>query len=379
MKIMVTANSMVSLTENASDLIRELIRMGHEVICTVHDEIGVNEGKALTGLSYYHIPRKKSRLVPFTNLRRLINYIMAVKVLKPDLYLLYLSMQTTYGAIAARICKIDRTAVFITGLGTPFHKKGWRNRAGRSFLKLICRITLSGTDTVFFTDREELCRMEKWGIPNHVTTVLLPGIGVNLSHYTKKPLPDTDVVYMASQRVTGYEVRQYIEAARLVKSRYSNLKFLMTGEFREEPDILSESEFDEFCEDGTIYYCGVAQDSRAYLEVCTIFVWPSRGGNSGRSILEAEATGRPVITTDMPGSRAMVTEGYNGFMVPAEDTKALADKILLFLENKELKQKMAANSYQLCLERYDASKINQIIIKNLKIHDQTERKYGGNI
>ena len=368
MRIIISASSGISLTNFRGELIKEWVKRGHEVICTsIEPEEEMNYIISTLGAKYYCVPGTRTGTNVFCGLKMIWEYIKAYKHLKPDLCFLYMGKPIAYGGLAAILCGIKRVVVFVTGLEMAFYSAGINNSIIRTVLKKMFKIVHSRSELVFFMNQDDYKNMLKWNLVTKKQSVIVNGSGVDLNHFKKKPMPELDVVCMIARLVWSKGIREYIEAARIVKQQYPGVRFLLVGGLDENQEALTEKELQEVVDSGIIEYCGFAKDVRPYLETCSIFVLPSYHEGNGRSIVEAEATGRPVITTDAPGCRETVVDGYNGFLVPPKDGKALAEKICILLDNEELKMTMAENSYNYCVDKYDVRKVNRVFLEKMNM------------
>jgi glycosyltransferase involved in cell wall biosynthesis len=368
MRIVVSASDGKSLTNFRGSLIKEMQRRGHEVICTsieaperMEDEIHK------LGAKYYCIPGTRTKINVLSNIRMLFSYIKAYRSLKPDLCFLYMSKPVIFGGLAAILCRIRYKYVFVTGLEVVFYSNGIKNILIRCLLIVLFKIVHSKCDAVFFMSRDDYAKMLRWKLVKREQAVIVNGSGVDMEYFTRKCMPASDTVCMTARLLWSKGVREYVKAAELVRQQYPQVTFLLVGGLDENPEGISEKELETIIEKGCVRYCGYADDVRKYLEECSIFVLPSYHEGNGRSIVEAEAVGRPIITTTAPGCCETVIDGFNGFLIPPRDEKALADRILFLLEHKQLKMNMAEYSYQLCCEKYDVRKINQVFIDVMKL------------
>lgn len=366
MRIVISASYGHSLINFRGELIKDLVKRGHEVICTsVEAESEMKDSINRLGAQYYCIPGTRTGTGIVSNIMMLFYYIKTYWMLKPDICFLYMSKPIAYGGLAAILCNIRHVMVFVTGLEVAFYSRGFQNLLVRSILFFMYKIVHLKSDYVFFMNPDDYNKMHKWHLVGDEKAILVNGSGVNMRHFAKKDLPETDMVCMTARLVWSKGIREYIEAADMVKKQYPNVKFLLVGGLDENPEALLKQELDDVIGKGIIEHIGFVHDVRPFLEKCSIFVLPSYHEGNGRSIVEAEAVGRPVITTDAPGCRETVINGYNGFLVPVRDSKALAEKIILLLQNSDLKKTMAENSYILCQERFDVKQINKVFIEKM--------------
>lgn len=358
MKIMIFADSWSALNNGTDSLIIDMLKEGYELICILPEtEIYAEKLNHEAGLRFYFIPLRRRKHLP-GRIKLLMYFIMTYTILKPDKIILHLNKKTISTGIVSRFFLNPSVSVIISNLDLL---KCWK----KIFYKGIYKSILKHCESVFFLYQDDYNLLARYKIEVKEKSLVLRGWGVDMNYYRKKSMPKTDLVYMSMPILCCQGVRCFIEIAKLVREKHPKVRFLLTGDFVEEPSILSARELDEACERGNIYYIEDIKDIRPYLEVCSIFVQPNVTVRQGH-ILEAEAAGRPILASDHPINRDMIIEGYNGFILPVKDVNKWADKILLLLENSKLKLNMADYSYELCSQRHDRRNINTLIIKKLK-------------
>jgi glycosyltransferase involved in cell wall biosynthesis len=164
---------------------------------------------------------------------------------------------------------------------------------------------------------------------------------------------------MLARLVADKGVREYVEAARLVKMRFPQAIFQLAGGLDPNPAGIRVDELQGWVGVGGIEYLGEISPVQKALAAARFYILPSYREGTPRSVLEALATGRPVITTDAPGCRETVTDGVNGYLVPPRDAQALADAMIKILEAPEEQvNTMAQASLALAREKYDVRKVN---------------------
>lgn len=163
-------------------------------------------------------------------------------------------------------------------------------------------------------------------------------------------------------------VYDYVSAARLVKMKYPDVRFLLLGAIDLNPSSLSQSEIDDWVSEQLLECQGHIADVRLWLEQASVFVLPSyyREGMP-RSSQEAMAMARPVITTSAIGCRDTVEEGVNGFKIPIRDPEALAKAMIFFVEHPDMIAIMGKQSRMIAETKFDAIKINSEILLSLGV------------
>ena len=366
MKVVIAASYGPSLLNFRRDLIKEMIKRGHIVTCiSIESKDKMEKPLAALGASYESVGGSRTGTGFFENFAIFFCYLKLLWKLKPDLCFFYMAKPIVFGGSAAIILGIKRIYPFITGLETPFYSKNRKDIFIRCLLCLFYKFVIHFSKACFFMNRDDINRMKKLKVVREEKAVLVNGSGVNMEHFTRLPLPEEPRVCMIARLVEGKGVRDYFEAAALVKEKYSDVPFLLVGGFDEHKEGIKEEELNDLLLEGAVSYYGHAEDVRPYLEHCSIFVLPSYHEGNGRSIVEAMAAGRAIVTTNVPGCRDTVMEGYNGFLVPPRDGKALAEKLEILIQKKELRETMGNNSYLLCQEKFEVNKINNILLQTM--------------
>jgi glycosyltransferase involved in cell wall biosynthesis len=196
------------------------------------------------------------------------------------------------------------------------------------------------------------------------TSVRVHGSGVDLEAFPPEPLPDAPVFLMLARLVADKGVREYVAAARHVKQRHPDAVFQLAGGLDLNPAAIQREEVQAWEQEGVIQYLGTVRPVQPALAACRFYVLPSYREGTPRSVLEALATGRPVITTDAPGCRETVVHGKNGLLVPPRDLDALASAITQLIEAPQAEvQRMADASLALAREKYDVHKVNAEVLR----------------
>jgi glycosyltransferase involved in cell wall biosynthesis len=160
-----------------------------------------------------------------------------------------------------------------------------------------------------------------------------------------------------------------VKAAQILKKRYPDVNFKLIGPLDSNPSAVKLKELEYWIKEGYVEYLGEVSDVRPYIAGCSVYVLPSYREGMPRTILEAMAMGRPIITTDVPGCRETVDDGFNGFKVKVKDVSSLVEAMEKFILNPSLVKTMGERSRQIAEERYDVDKVNGIILQELGLLD----------
>lgn len=369
MRIVIVASSTESLVKFRGHLIKEWIKRGNEVCCiSIECATDVQEMlNQLGNVSYYQVAGSRTGTSIVEGFQMIQRYKKTFQQIRPDACFLYMSKPIAFGGIAALLCQIPHIYIFQTGLDIPFYSKGIKNFIIRQVLKLLYGYVQRRAEAVIFMCHEDEKKMLKWGLVKEKQTFYVDGSGVDMDKFSKQVLPEEPIVLMVARLVWSKGVREYIEAARTVKQQYPKTRFLLVGGLDENSEALNKEELNQIVHEGVVEYLGYQNDVRPFLKMCSIFVLPSYHEGKGTAILEAQAIGRPIITTTAPGCSETVIEGYNGMLVPPKDSEALANAIIHLVVDKNLRQKMANNAYDFCSRTFDSRMICEKICKIMRL------------
>ena len=176
-------------------------------------------------------------------------------------------------------------------------------------------------------------------------------------------MPTKPIFLMISRLLVDKGVREYVQASKIVRLNYSNVRFQLAGYLDDNPSAISNNELQSWIQNGDIEYLGELRSVQSNLKSCRYFVLPSYREGTPRSVLEALSTGRPIITTNVPGCRETVVNGKNGLIVPPKDPVALANAMISLLKKKnKVVEKMAHESFLIAKKKYEINIVNQSIL-----------------
>lgn len=371
LKILIIASLGESLVNFRGPLIKAMLAKGEEVhVAAPNIERGsaVHESLCEFGVIPHPIQMSRTGLNPYADLKSLASCFCLMRNIRPDLVLAYTIKPVIYGSLAAWLARVPRRFALITGLGYAFVNEALGSRwLIRLITQLLYKISLSHVNAVFFQNQDdaELFRRNKI-FSQEVPCYIVNGSGVDLDKFAAKPLPGGAPTFLLIARLLGDKgVREYIAAARIVKLEFPQLTFNLVGWIDSNPDAIGDHELKQWVREGVVKYLGKLADVRAVLEQSSVYVLPSYREGIPRTVLEAMAMGRPVITTDAPGCRQTVREGENGFLVPVKSVQELADAMLRFARQPELMQTMGQRSRKMAEEKFDVHQVNHVMMRQM--------------
>ena len=370
MKIIVFGNYPEWLINFRGSLMQEMVRQGDEVIaCAPHADSRIISRLSDIGVSYRNIPVCRDGFYFTKDVATIYQFFRLLKEEKPDMVFLYTIKPIIFGTISARFAKIQKISSMIEGLGYVFTGNGNLRKIRKSVVMSLYKAVLCLNFRIFFLNPDDRMFFIQKRLCTRRKSVLLNGTGVNLQHYFPCPSAGTTSVsfILAARLLKEKGVYEYARAAESIKRHYPDAVFYLAGWIDDMPSAIDEKDLESWIRSGVIHYLGYCSDIRNALAKSSVFVLPSyyREGLP-RTIQEAMAMAKPVITTDMPGCRETVQDGMNGFIIPCRDVGQLIDRMERFLENKSLISSMGWNGRKLAEQKYDEKKINQKIIATLK-------------
>jgi glycosyltransferase involved in cell wall biosynthesis len=305
-------------------LIQHLARQGHEI----HVQTEFDGYESRLGLPVDHVlPLQIDRkgMNPLRDLATLFSIVRAMRRLRPDVCLLFTIKPVIYGGMAATLLS-RRYISNITGLGTAFLSSSWLRRTAETLL----RISQRKANRVFFQNDEDLSEFVQRQVVSPRIASSLPGSGVDTARFSLMPPRGNDapVFLMVSRLLRDKGVQEFVQAARLVRKRLPATRFQLLGPFNVvNRTAIAQEEVRSWVDEGVIEYLGETDDVKPFLEAADCIVLPSYREGMPRSLLEAAATGRPVIASDVPGCRQAVEHGKTGFLCRPMDAADLAARL----------------------------------------------------
>ena len=326
MKIVLSANTGWYLWNFRIGLVEEFSKEGHEVILIAPEDEFTDRLKT-AGYQVIHLRMSgKGTSVP-RELWTIIGYVYYLLKIRPAVYLGFTVKPVLYGGIAARLAGIPWIAT-ITGLGTVFIKESFATK----IVKLLYQRVLRSSATVFFQNNADMNFFVTRGFVQKDKGVRVPGSGVNLQKFSFQPAPsrsiDTGLQFLTLARLLRDKgIFELIEAAEIVKKNFPKTQFVLAGPAdSDNPTSISVAEIEKSDHQGSIRYLGAVEDVIPLITEADCVILPSYREGLSRTLLEAAAVGRPVITTQVPGCADVVDDKVTGLLCQPRNSRDLAKK-----------------------------------------------------
>jgi glycosyltransferase involved in cell wall biosynthesis len=369
MRVIIIGALPASLINFRGELIKSLVAEGHEVLVMASGatKVEIVDIECL-GVKYIDYSVQRNSLNPLSDIKTMLNFVTVFKKEKPDIVLCYTIKPVIWGGVAARCCKGIKFFALVTGLGYAFQKVGFKGKVLNSIVTILYRLGLSKAKKVIFQNPDNLQVFVDERIIENKQATIVNGSGVNLEHFYRCNLPDSPPVFLTIARLLGDKgLREFAEASRIVKQKYPEVTFQILGPEDPSKDGIPIAEVNSWSNSGAIEYLGASNDVRPFLCLCSIFVLASYHEGMPRTVLEAMAVGRPILTTNVPGCKETVINGENGYLIEKGNVTELVNAILWFIENKSEWQRMADCSFRLAKEHYDVHKVNHDLLSIMEL------------
>lgn len=373
-RVMVIGSFAESLVGFRGELLKEMVRMGHSVTaCAPEPPADIAGRLGALGVAYCQLPIKRTGLNPIQDLCTLLALVRQFRRLRPDVVLSYTIKPIIYGSLGAALTRVGTISSIITGRGSNFSSETSLQRLAGLLIGALYRFGLSSNQVVFFQNADDLRLFLQRGIVTQANQpTLINGSGVELDYYTPAPMP-ADVSFLLIARLLRSKgIGYYADAARQLKARYPQVRFSLVGWGNNSRREIQPVELNRWIDEGWIDYLGPLYDVRPAISAASVYVLPSYYGEGvPRSVLEAMAMGRPIITTDTPGCRETVENEKNGYLVPVHDAQELAAAMERFIVNPDRIIAMGAASRRLAEEKFDVRMVNRTILQSLGLLHET--------
>lgn len=323
------------------------------------------------GIVVHNIPLRRTGMNPLSDLGTLLYLWRLMRSIRPRFVMGYTIKPVIYGSLAAWLARVPIRFALITGLGYAFQGRDDaynKRRLLHSLVQGLYKLALYTTHKVFFQNPDDEGLFRSLGIlPPIVPSHVVNGSGVDITAYSPAPLPNGLCFLLIARLLGDKGVREFAQAARQIHRRHPNVVFNLVGWLDENPDAITQQELDSWVADGSMNYLGRLNDVRPAIAACNVYVLPSYREGTPRTVLEAMAMGRAVITTNAPGCRETVIDGDNGYLVPVQSVDALVAAMQQFIQYPSLAYRMGQRSRKIAEDKYDVHKVNAVMLHEMGI------------
>lgn len=369
MKFLMISSYLPSVLNFRGKLLEAIAAQGHEVVVIAPNHADFPEQvTALTQLGYtvLEVPMQRTGTNPLADLNTLFALYRVIRRVQPDMVLSYTIKPVIYGTWAAWLARVPQRFALITGLGYAFQRgEGQAKSLFQRAVHGLYKKALTYSDKVFFQNPDDLALFRHMKlIERNKPAVVVNGSGVDLAKFDQVELPrqangQPKVAFLLIARLLGDKgVREYAAAAAKIKATHPEIEFHLVGWIDQNPSAIDQKELDQWVQEQRVTYWGKLKDVRPAIAATSVYVLPSYREGTPRTVLEAMAMGRAVITTDAPGCRETVIEGENGHLVAVKSVDALVNAMQQCIDQPARVEDMGQRSREIALTKYDVHRVN---------------------
>lgn len=344
-RLLMVVNELESFFNHRLPIARGARAAGWDVHVAMADAAQAR-ARDVDGLAFHTVPLTRSFAAPHREAAAMRALGRVIGETRPDTVHAFTLKPVLLAGLVTRLRRGPPMVGSITGLGSFFAGTGAADRAVQAAASAVGRLALgTGRHRVIVQNRDDRALMAaQFGVPPG-RLALIPGSGVDLVRFAPAPEPEGPLrVVLAARMIADKGVRDFVEAARLLKAAGGGTEFILAGGLDpENRSAIAQAEIDAWVAEGLVTWIGHSNDMASLYKSCHIACLPSRYREGvPKSLIEAAACGRPAVTTDMPGCRDIVIDGKTGFVVPVGDARALADALGRLTADVELRARMGA-------------------------------------
>lgn len=358
-KFLIIGNKTNTVVNFRGDLLCDIQRKGYEVVAVVPED-DCRDFFEKNHIKVRLAKLNKNSLSVFGVFSWYESLKKIIKEEQPDIVFSFTIKPVIFGSMAAKKAGVKNIYSLICGLGMLFCSDSFKIKVLRFVGGKLYRHALRYNKKVIFQNKDDIDEFVKCRYVKRSQCELVNGSGVNLEKFSRNELPKDKVSFlMVSRLLKEKGVAEYFKAARIVKEKYPKANFVYIGAVDKNKNAIAFKDLKSYIDSGIIDYVPETKEVAKHVANSSVFVLPTyyREGIP-RTLLEATAMGRPIITTNTPGCRETVIDGRNGLFVKARDAKDLAEKMIWMIEHKDKLQKMGDVSFEICKEKFAIDKVN---------------------
>lgn len=365
MKILFVVNVDWFFISHRLPLALEALKRGYEV----HIACGITDKKEYLeslGLIVHPLNLSRSGTGVKGEIKAFCEIYNLLKEINPNIAHFVTIKPVLYGGVASRFLSINKKVFSISGLGFIFIKQGLKATLVRMLIKTMYKFALGGKNSHVIVqnpdDKAVLDSIVK------VPITLIRGSGVDLNQYEYNEEKNENIkVSMACRLLKDKGVFEYIEASKILKKKYLNVKFELYGDIDiHNPASLTSDDIKKIKEEGFVNVYGFSSDIAKVFSDSNIVVLPSYREGLPKVLIEAAACGRAIVTTDVPGCRDAIEPNVTGLLCEVKDTESLASVIEKLILDKDLRNSMGKEGRKVAEQEFD---INKVVEKHFEIYE----------
>lgn len=369
MKILFLINDLNFFCSHRLPIARELQLKGFEVKIAYGDHGGFKSSiLEEQGFETFYVPIERSGMNLLKEFKSILLIFKLFLLVKPDLVHLVTIKPYLYGGIVARLVRVPSLVSAVSGLGTLFIHKNFKSKILRTFLYPLYYFAFSHPNqSVIVQNKEDANLLMNWGVLKKNKIKLIRGSGVKIEEFVDLEETNTiPVVCFLARLLVDKGVYEFIAAAKILKKRGINAKFILAGDIDpKNKSGLNKNDITKIKKGNHVQVIGYQKDVPKLYASSHIICLPSYREGLPKSLIEAAAAGRAVVTSDVPGCRDAIESGKTGLLVPVKDEEALANAINYLIENPDIRKQMGRAGRKLAEREF---KLEGVIKNHISIY-----------
>jgi glycosyltransferase involved in cell wall biosynthesis len=337
-----------------------------------NDDLGVGTTLSKFGIHFKAVSFSRTGLNPFRDIWFCIQLIKIIRSYKPSIVIPYTVKPVIYGSAVSGIFSKAKVFPLITGIGyIETRYDSIFKKAIQKLMLLMYRVSIKSVEGVFFQNHDDKDYfLDKRIILEKTPTCVVNGSGINLNEFTNAPAVVKPIRFLLIARlIKAKGVELYLHAAKQIKGVHPEVEFHLIGQLDEQnPDSIDVTQLKAYVDQRIVYFHGFQNDVRDILAKSSVFVLPSyyREGVP-RTILEAMAMSKPIITTNNVGCKETVEDGVNGFLIPVHAVLDLQLSMERFIKDPSIIKTMGIESYRIAKSKFDVNMVNRAMLSFMNI------------
>lgn len=358
MKVVLFANTEWYLYNFRRSLALALREAGHELLL-ISPPGPYGERLRALGFRWEPLPMQRRSLNPLREMRLMWHLWRLFRREQPVLVHGFTIKCAVYGSLAARLAGVPARINAVAGMGYVFTSEDRKARLLRPVVRGLLKLALGGRDArLILQNPDDVAMFERAALVKADRVRLIAGSGVDCARFAARAGPRGDAglprVLLAARMLWDKGIAEFVEAARQLRAQGRAIGFLLAGDPDPgNPAAVPEATLRGWVEEGLLQWLGHVEDMPALFASVDILVLPSYREGLPKGLIEAAACALPLVTTDVPGCREVVTDGVDGLLVPVRDARALAHAIARLLDDVGLARTLGHAAREKALRQFD--------------------------
>jgi glycosyltransferase involved in cell wall biosynthesis len=361
LKICVFVNVDWFILSHFTDYLKKIVAQNFDVTVLTLNTGRCEEIRAL-GVTVIELDLHRGYSNLYSEFKSWVEIYRILRSVSPDVLELITIKAVVYGGLVSKLLKINKTVFYMSGLGAVFTNHTTLGRLKAAIITNLYKFIMRSTSTEVIVENDDDKHTFTSVVRLTETQVhLIPGVGVDMKQFSpENPRMSRNLrVAMVSRLLYDKGVLEFFEAAKLCKSTRPEVEFLLVGDTDPtNPASVSQKDLEDFRRDNTVELLGHSTDVASLMKTFDILVLPSYREGFPKVIMEAAATGLPVVTTDVTGCRSAVVHNKTGLIVPSKNVEALSKSIGKLLDSAGLRSAMGDNAREFAALNFDVNRLS---------------------